>query len=235
VGHQAVMYITVSLMSNVQAKIETLLKKYPSSTYPANHICLTAGKPTKYFYFVESGAVKMTTVSAEGKNLILHIFFPQSFFSLLMLITQGINHYDFVTLEKSVLRRIPQDELVPFLQSNNDVLYDLQLRLLKGLEGLLKRVEQSTLTPAYSQVASLLLYFSNHFSSLNTTIESPLTTLTITITHQEIANWLGLSRENVSIHMKALERKGLIKTRDHHIELLNRPSLQKIADQAESL
>ena len=94
---------------------------------------------------------------------------------------------------------------------------DLQLRLLQGLQGLLLRTEQGTFLGAKDQVLSLLYYFAKHFSK-----EKNEKVLSVKITHQEIADWLGLSRENVSIQMKQLGREGSIQIKDHFIHLLTK-------------
>jgi CRP/FNR family transcriptional regulator, cyclic AMP receptor protein len=199
-------------------KLVSFVQQFPAVGHPKNDTVLTQGSKSEYFYFVEEGAVKMSRVTNDGKNLILHTFFPGSFFSLLSLVTHDSNEYDFITLLPTTLRKIPRNELLTFLQHNNDALFDLQLRLLKGLNGLLKRIEQSASLPAYNQVASLLLYFSKHLST-----ELPK------ITHQEIADWLGLSRENVSIQMKKLESDGVITVLNHQVHIPNGEKLAMVA------
>jgi CRP/FNR family transcriptional regulator len=208
----------------VTEKLTLFFQEYPAAGYPKNEVVLQEGSTSEFFYFVESGAVKMSRVTSKGTNLILHTFFPGSFFSLLSLISNESNEYDFITLLPTTLRKVPQSELITFLQHNNDVLFELQIKLLKGLNGLLKRIEQSTSTPAYSQVASLLLYFSKHLST-----ELPK------MTHQEIADWLGLSRENVSIQMKKLENDGLIELRGHQIIIPDSEKLKIAIDQHTSV
>lgn len=209
-------------------KLLAFFKQFPTSFYSKNEVVFQAGANNETFYFVESGSVKMTKISPDGKNLVLHIFFPNTFFSLLTLVTDDTNDHDFITLENTKIRKVPKTELLNFLQQNSDEMFLLQLRLLKGMTGLLKRIEQRAWIPAYNQVASLLLYFGKHFAVPNPSHTSQH--LKIKITHQEIADWLGLSRENVSLQMKQLEREGFIKVSQHYIEITNPPLLQKIVD-----
>lgn len=211
--------------NQVYEKIEVFFRQYPTKTYPKNELLIVAGSQNSDFYYIETGVVKMSLVSTEGKNLILHLFFPKSFFSLLSLASEGMNNYDFITLRQTTLRKIPRKELVDFLTNNSDVLSVVQTRLLKGMEGLLKRIEICSLSSAYKQVASLICYFGRHFIDPEQTTHNKR--LTIKITHQEIADWLGLSRENVSIQMKLLEKNGVITTHRHLIEITNPDELLK--------
>jgi CRP/FNR family transcriptional regulator len=180
---------------------------------------LTAGERIHHFYYVESGAVKMSHSSVDGRTVVLHIFFPRSYFSLITTTTDGLNQYDFSTMVPTTLRKVPESELLAFLKSDSEVLFESHQRMLKGINGLLTRIKQSSLTGASSQVASILLYFAQHFATKKTLKKAASAHFTLKITHQEIADWLGLSRENVSIQMKRLERLDLIRHLDHFIEI----------------
>lgn len=216
-------------MQNTQDKIDTFFKQFPTSTFPKNQVLMSAGEMVHAFYFVETGAVKMTRTTELGKNLILHLFFPKSFFSLLSLASDNTNYYDFVTLLPTTVRKVPRAELITFLQTNNDVLYDVHIRLLKGMTGLLKRIEQTSVNPAEMQVSSLLVYFATHFSEAETVSNEKVRHLKVKITHQEIADWLGLSRENVSLQMEALEKANLIKVKDRYLEIQDFEKLQNVS------
>lgn len=215
-------------MTAATTKIETFFAQFPAAGYPKAHLLVAAGSKNRFFYYVETGAVKMSLTSPTGRNLVVHIFFPGSFFSLLTLVSEGINEYDFITVVPTTVRKVPISELQLFLESHNDVLFDLQLRLLKGLQGLVKRLEQATLTPAHQQVANLIVYFATHFAENELSQKKDQRQLTIHITHQEIADWLGLTRENVSLHMKVLEEKGLISMQDHLIKVPQLAALKNV-------
>lgn len=213
-------------MTDIDSILQAFAQNYPSEMFTQNTVVMRSETKSDFFYFVETGAIKMSKTSKDGKHLILHTFFPGSFFSLLTLASNGLNPYDFTTQLPSTLRKIPQKEVVNFLTSHPEVLFNVQIRLLKGLSGLLQRVEQTVFVPAYNQVASLLVYFSRHFAeSSHTTTHR----LMVKITHQEIAEWLGLSRENVSIQMKRLERQGLIKVNNHVLEICDLEALNQLS------
>lgn len=197
-------------MTATQNKIAGFFNQFPAIAYAKSEKLLTAGSANHFFYYIETGAVKMSLPSSSGKTLMIHILFPGSFFPLLMLVNENSNEYDFTTLLPTTVRKAPITEVQTFLQTHPDVLFDLNQRLLKGLQGLIRRLEHSTLSSAYQQVADLLGYFATHFGEEK-----------IKITHQEIADWLGLSRENVSLQMKQLEKDGLIAVHQHQISVTN--------------
>lgn len=217
------------IMTNqAEEKLLSFLQQFPSQQHGKDETLLRSGSRLEYFYYVKSGAIKMMTTSGRGQNLVLHIFNPGATLPLLAVINDNQNAYDFVTVVPTVVHKIPYEHMTAFLQQNVDVLYAFNLRLLHGLQGLLDRVEQSTFVPAYNQVAGLLLYFSRHFADNSTASNQKV--IELRVTHQEIAEWLGLSRENVSIQMKKLERDGLIRKKEKFVEIVDVAKLQELAN-----
>lgn len=216
------------MMNQVDEKIHTFFQQFPGQQYNKGKTILSTGSFEDYFFFIETGAVKMMTTSGKGQNLVLHIFNTRSCFPLLALVNQGVNAYDFITLTSTIVHKVPQEKVLAFLHENVDVLFEFQLCLLKGIQGLIHRIEQSTFVLAYNQVAGLLLYFARHFS--DNSFSNTKKAIKLRITHQEIAAWLGLTRENVSIQMKQLERDGFISKKDKRIEIIDVKKLKHLAD-----
>jgi CRP-like cAMP-binding protein len=196
-------------------KITHFFAQYPRVELPAKSMVVRSGTKDKNLYYIIDGCVKMSITSDTGRTLTLHFFFSESFFPLLSLLQGTIHKYDLETILPTKVYKAPVADFLQFLKENGDVAYDLNFRLLAGLQGLLQRIENSAFVPARQQIESLLLYFAKHFGS-----EGSPGNLQIKITHQDIAEWLGLSRENVSIHMKQLERDGVIRIQNHLIEIV---------------
>lgn len=185
------------------------LVKYPKGThFFADHVY-------PYFLYLKKGAVQLNHTAYDGEILHLHIFYPGACISLLSLV-EPREPYDFIALTEAEAYKIPREAFLQSLHRNPELSFHFLMHAMKGMKGLLYRVHHDASASAYQRVASLLLYFLKHSKSH--------------ITHQEIAEWLGLSRENVSIQMKRLEREGLIGKEKNKIILLQTDRLQKIAD-----
>lgn len=219
------------MISHFSSPLNQFATLYPHRDYPAGEVVLPAHVESDSFFYLDQGAVKMVRTTPEGRSLVLHIFFPQSLFALLDLIMPTGNPYEFITIVPARIHRIPKSDVIAFLHQHPDEMFALQQRLLHGLAGLLKRIETTSLLPAYNQVAQILVYFATHFP------DTPQPTiaqaqLSIKLTHQEIADWLGLSRENVSLQMKQLERNKLLTPRHNRIEIIDLIKLQQLANHA---
>jgi len=160
----------------------------------------------------------MSHTNEQGQEVKLHIFYPGSCVSLLSLIEPS-DVYDYVTLTTVEAYRIPRDAFLQTLHRNPEITYHFLLHAMKGMTGLLYRIQHTASASAYQRVASVLVYFARHADS---------STLSLTLTHQEISEWLGLTRENVSIQMKKLERTGLVAKVDNHIVILDLAQLEKL-------
>lgn len=210
-------------------KIYDFVTQYPVVTFAKGKTIIAAGETNPPFYFVEEGTVKMQKTTLNGQIIILHLFLPKSFFSLITVALPATQEYDYISLTPTVVRKIPQLDMIAYMQHNHDVSYDIMIRLLKGMQGLLRRIESANTGHAYNQVASLLVYFSEHFSDKKVTKRTRKSLISLRITHQEMSDWLGLSRENVSLQMKELEKNGLISFNSSLIEIPNLDNLREIA------
>jgi CRP-like cAMP-binding protein len=128
---------------------------------------------------------------------------------LLSLITDQHNAYDFTALTPVTLQAVPYTQFTDFLKNNSEAAYACLLRMVGGMNGLLQRIENTQSLSASKQVVSLLHYFAKHTTETDKD-EHGQTVIPLRLTHQDVADWLGLSRENVSIQLKELERSGVI-------------------------
>lgn len=199
-------------------QVEIFVHRYPLVQYPAGTKLFTDQQNQNPFLYIQSGCIEMSTTNEEGQEIKLHIFYPGSCVSLLSLVEPS-DSYDFTTLTNVEAYKIPHDVFLQTLHRNPEMTYQFLVSAMKGMKGLLYRIQHTASASAYQRVASLLLYFAKHTNS---------PTLSVPLTHQEISEWLGLSRENVSIQMKKLERDGLIAKAENHIVLLDPPRLKAL-------
>ncbi len=204
--------------------LQSFVKQFPLVAYPPGEFLFRLQKTPDSFLMIKSGCIKVSQTTLSGDSVTIHVLFEGSCVSLLSLIDTRAT-YEFETLTDTEVYRIPRAQFIEYLQSTAEVSYHFLLQTLKGLDGLVFRIRQDSSEPAYERVASLLLYFVKHLGSVG---EKPV--IQLSITHQDISEWLGLTRENVSIQMKKLEKAGFIGRKDRLIEIVNLPGLKKVAE-----
>jgi len=205
----------------IQDKIDHFFSKYPKVTFSENEIIFRPGTPLTDIFHLQSGTVRMYSISADGEEVTLHIFRPTSMFPLMLLMTKKNNTYYFESSESSVAIKAPANSVVDFLKSEPDILYDVTCRFSEAISGLLTRIENQSVENSYHKIILLLLYLTDKFGEEFETGQK----ISIPITHEDIASWIGIRRETVSRQIEKLQKNGLVKVQKKHYVL---PDVKKL-------
>lgn len=209
--------------NSVFKKIEDFFSSYKLVCYNKGEVIMRPDDSPQGVYFLKKGYVKFYSISQEGGELTLNIFKPGSYFPMLWALGDIPNMYIFEAMTDIETLRAPKKELLEFLKTEPESLFELTKRIFIGLSGFMIRVEYLLFGDAYNKVASVLLMSARRFSEKKNgeiIIQLPLT-------HQEIANLASLTRETTSIQMKKLERNKLIYYVGRKIAIKNLEKLKK--------
>jgi len=197
----------------IREKIDIFFSSYPSRQFKKNEIVLRPEEEISSIYLLKEGFVRMYVLSEQGQEVTLHIFKPVSFFPIMLVLSTVKNKYFFEAMENLSLIKAPADDTLAFLKSNPEVLFDLTHRLSDALCGFLLRTEDLMLQHSHAKVASLLLYLAKHLGKTATNnVFVPFA-----LTHEDLASWLGLTRETVSRQIEDLTKKNIIAYKNHRI------------------
>lgn len=184
------------------------LSKYPCQTYKKGETILLKGDEPKHLYIIESGLVKTYTITAKGDERLVSIDrrgedFPVGY--ALHLIDKSQYFYEAFT--RCTIRLVPREQYLAHLHSNVESMYKRQVNMTMLLLSTLSRVHALEQSNASDKIAYTLLYMADQLG----VILRPYTTrLKISVTQQEIADSLGLTRETASIELRKLEMMKLI-------------------------
>lgn len=156
----------------------------------------------------------MNAVLENGRELTVNIFKPGSYFPMIWAITNIANIYYYQTATAVELQRAPRDLLLEFIGKNPDALFDLTKRILIGISGLLVNIQHQLSGDSYHRVVAALVLAAKRFGKENGRKEI---IIKLPLTHEEIANLAGLTRETVSIAMEQLRKDKLIAQKNKFI------------------
>lgn len=186
---------------------EQFIASYPLIVFEKGQTVLLKDESPKGTYVIESGIIKTYTINESGEERIISIDtkgedIPIGF-------TIGLIdrcQYFYKAYSRCTIRVIPRDDYLKHLEENPESLYKRHIRLTKILLTNLKRIEALEQSNTSEKVARTLLYMADTLGSTfpNKTIRK------LSITQQEIANALGLTRETAGIVLKKLEVKQLL-------------------------
>jgi len=190
----------------VQA-FEQFIASYPSLVFEKGQTVLLKDEVPKGTYIIESGIIKTYTINQAGEERIVSIDtkgedIPIGF--TIGLIERA--EYFYQAYSRCTIRVVPCEEYIRHLAENPESLYTRHIRITKILLTNLKHIEALEQSKASDKVARTLLYMADTLGSTfpNKTIRK------LSITQQEIANALGLTRETAGIVLKKLEVKNLL-------------------------
>lgn len=204
--------------------IDDFFSQYPVLGYEKDQILIHADDIPSGVFYIKSGFVKMSAVLATGREITLTIFKPGAYFPMIWAITNLTDTYYYKTVTPTQLQRAPRDVLLDFIKKNPDALFELTKRILRGVKGLLINIEHQLSGDSYHRVIAALILSTKRFGvkgkKNNVVIQLPLT-------HQEIADTAGITRETVSLAIGKLEKKGIISYKRHTLLINNLEALNK--------
>lgn len=185
-------------------KVDTFFTQYKKQTFKKGEILIQAGEAPAGVFYLKSGMVKEYTISKNGDELIVNIFKSVAFFPMSWAINKTPNDYFYEAMTDSVAWRAPREDVITFIQSNSDVLYDLMSRVYKGVDGMLTRMTHLMSGNAYPRLITELLINAKRFH------KDEHSTIALAVAEKDLAAQSGMTRETVSRQMKILKEKGLV-------------------------
>ena len=210
---------------NVLRKLNIFFSKYPTKKYSKGEIILSPDEYPERIYNIKKGFVRSYSLGEDGYELTLNIFKPFSFYPIPTVLAKLKNLYYFEALSDVVLNLAPADEVVEYIKTDKEVLFDLTRRLSIGLEGFMTRTQFLIRSDARQKVASSLVMMVKRFGQK----DGKKINIYLPQTHADIAGLAGVSRETASIELKKLEREKIIKRKGRTTIVLSFLKLQRIS------
>lgn len=194
-------------------------------SYHKHAYVFRSGDPGRNVYVLEHGRAKIYKVSDSGKEVILWFCFPGEVFGLAEACRGGSRDVYAQACTDAVIHRIPRERFSAFLEERPRVamqVIDLLSCRLRVLGDILTNLATDD---ASSRVIKLLLRLCSRYGrvgnrcwQLGQPMESAVC-VDIPLTHQEIADMLGTSRQTVSTVMGDLKRCGVLHIRHRHMHI----------------
>jgi CRP/FNR family cyclic AMP-dependent transcriptional regulator len=172
------------------------------------------------FYIVLSGRLRAFSTSESGKEIIYGAFGPGDYVGELCL-DGGLRVANVMTLESSSCVVITRQRLLQHLTTHPDLCFEMLENSLAHVRSLSTQVRRLALDDVYARLRTLLDTPSQPqiASMQNGAAGAPLRHR---MTHKEISQRIGCSREMVSRLLKDLEHGGFIRRHASGIEILRR-------------
>jgi CRP/FNR family transcriptional regulator len=185
--------------------------------FAKNETILREEDTSNFMYIILLGKVKVVQTTEDGKEIILAMHEAQEFFGEISLLDGKTSPATVVALEESFIGFISRDNFFSLLGGQGKVLEKLLLILCSRLRESWQRIHMLNFNDAAHRVKMLLLTLS--CDKGKKTPEGIL--LNMKLTHQEIADMAGLTRETVTRAIDKWRKGGEITVMENKFIRLN--------------
>lgn len=204
--------------------VEDLDKIKYASAFPPGAILFVEGQAPRGVYVICSGRVKLTTTSREGKTLILRIAQAGEVLGLHGTVSGKPYELTAETLQPCQLDFVKREDFLKFLQTHGDACLHAAQHLSQDCQSAYDMIRSLGLSHSVSEkLARLLLEWASGGEETKEGIR-----IKIALTHEEIAQLIGTSRETVTRVLGEFREKEFAQLRGSTLLIRNKAALEKL-------
>lgn len=201
--------------------VQTLNEIKSTAVYPKSAVLFIEGQRPRGVFVLCTGKAKLSTSSSEGKTIITKLSEPGDVLGLNATISNHPYEVTAEMIEPGQANFIARDALLQFLRENGEVALRIAEQLSQNYYVAYEEIRTLGLatTPA-EKLAKLLL----SWQASNNNGDA----IRLTLTHEEIAEMIGTTRETVSRLFSDFKKKQLLQVKGSSLTIRNRPALEKL-------
>jgi CRP/FNR family transcriptional regulator, cyclic AMP receptor protein len=200
--------------------LETI--KY-TTAYPKGAVLFVEGQAPRGIFLLCKGRVKLSIGSSDGKMLILKISEPGEVLGLSASVSGKPYELTAETLDPCQVNFVKREDFLRFLREHNEVCLRVAEQLSDKYNTACHEIRSLGLShSAAEKLAKLLLEWSDKSGGRQAD------RMKMTLTHEEIAQMIGTSRETVTRLFADFKKKQLIQLRGSTLVIRNKAALQTL-------
>jgi len=207
------------------ATVKEVQKIEHVASFPAGAIIFMEGQPARGVYVLRKGRVKLLTTNSDGRTLIMKIANPGEALGLNSVITGKPYDLTAEILQPAELAFIPRADFLKCITEHGDVCMHYASHLSRDCQAAYELVRTIGLCQSVSErLARFLLEWSTNGAAMDGTVRVKLA-----LTHEEIAQLIGASRETVTRTLSEFKRQRTIEMNGSTLVLKNKPALESLS------
>jgi CRP/FNR family transcriptional regulator, cyclic AMP receptor protein len=196
-----------------------------SATYPNSAMLFIEGQQPRGVFVLCTGKAKLSTSSSEGRTVITKISEAGDVLGLSATISNRPYEVTAEMIEPGQANFITRDALLHFMREYGEVAVRVAEQLSQNYYSAYEGIRTLGLTNSPAErFAKLLLGWANPSVTNN---GDPIQ-VKLTLTHEEIAEIIGTTRETVSRLFSQFKKKQLLQLKGATLVIRNRAALQKM-------
>lgn len=187
--------------------------------YQPGQVVLIEGQPNAGLFVIESGWLKVTKISVEGREQVLETLGRGDSFNAVSVFTGAPNQATVETLEEAIVWLVPRQAMLKLLDDNPALARVIIQELAGRVTHLITLVEDLSLRSVKARLARLLLEHA----------QDETLPRRRWATQAEMAARLGTVPDVLNRALRKLAEAGLVQVNRHQIEITDPTGLKEIA------
>jgi CRP/FNR family transcriptional regulator, cyclic AMP receptor protein len=198
-----------------------------ATAYPQGAVLFVEGQMPRGIFVICKGTVKLSINSPSGRTMIVKLAEPGEVLGLSATISGKPYEVTAETIDPCQVNFVKRDDFLVFLKDDVDACFKVAEQLGEKYHNACKEVRSLGLShSAAEKLATLLL----EWSSKNGESAKAEPRLKVRLTHEEIAQMIGTSRETVTRLFAELKKRQIVQTKGSTLLIRNTPALRDIAN-----
>jgi CRP/FNR family transcriptional regulator, cyclic AMP receptor protein len=192
--------------------------------YPAGAILFVEGQSCRGIYLLCKGRVKLSTSSEDGQTLILKIAQAGEVLGLSAVVA-GIPYE--TTAETGLpcqLNFVKRSDFLKFMTDHGDACMQVAVSMSHECQHAYQQLRSFTMSSSSQRIARLILEWSQDDSGRATAHG-----IKVALTHDEIGQIIGMSRETVTRTLASFRKQGIAELHGSTLSIQNMPVIHKLA------
>ncbi|MDU1004947.1 MAG: Crp/Fnr family transcriptional regulator [Clostridium butyricum] len=188
-------------------ELQKIVKTINHREYAKGDVVFTEGYVANTLFFINEGKIKLYKYTKDGKEQILHVLSEGDFFGELELIKPSKYGFNSKAIVDSKICTLTKDEMKEIMMKNPEI----GIKVLEAVGERLSKVESLVQNLATNDVDSRMAYLlTDLMEKYGENIEKNIS-IELPLSREEMANFIGVTRETISRKLKKFEDEKLIK------------------------
>ena len=175
-------------------------------SYQKNELIIRAGEAPRGVYLIGKGIIKIYALSRHGDEHIHHFFGPGDFFPMTWVFRDNTRNLYYSCVEPVEVLLVPKKQFLSFVLQNEIILLKMMEEVTQRYIRYAGRIENLLYSDARERAAYRLLSLVNRFGQAST----DGLVLNASITHEDMAHSLNMTRETFSRALSRFQRQGVV-------------------------
>lgn len=186
-----------------EADLEEIADLLIERKFPKDSVTFEEGVPGDYMYLIQEGQVKVTKTSEDGREKILEMLAEGDFFGEMALVDRLPRSASVKTTRPCVLLALSRQDFLGLLRRSPEISMELITELSRRLREADEQIRALLFERVERRTRHILLRLARDPHPTR-----PECLLTSSITHQQLADLVGTSRETITRVLKGLRDEG---------------------------